>query len=443
MLPTEAPLLVGAVVRRVDLADTVASLEVRAPGESHVLVIGIARGLRGVGLVTSDARRAAWETRLPAGLPRARGGVGARLEGGQVVAVSAREIGVLAGGVHFVVTLGPARVAVLEGSVVDPAPLDARAAFETRGDELLEALRADAIERRRDGVVRAIQRAVLKVDRRALAMRGDLARLADAEALAAQAQWLIAAAVRAPRGATSLEVTDWSTGEARPLVVPLDPAKPARAQVDAMFQRARRLKRGAKIAEERIAKASVIAAGLRAALESARAADGPQGLDRALAGARALAPKEVVLEVAAKTGGAGGAGGGKQPRAAPFRSFVNGSGARVLVGKGAAQNDQLTFQNARPHDLWLHAKGRTGAHVIVPLAKNTTCPGDLLVDAAHLAAHFSEARGEAVVEVQYTPRRYLRKPRGSAPGLVVVEREKVLPVRLEAGRVERLLEGEE
>ncbi len=133
----------------------------------------------------------------------------------------------------------------------------------------------------------------------------------------------------------------------------------------------------------------------------------------------------------------------KQVKSAPFRTFVTPTGARVLVGKGAAQNDQLTFQNSRPHDLWLHAKGRTGAHVVVPLAKNTTCPADLLVDAAHLAAHFSEARGEAVVEVQYTPRRYLRKPRGSAPGLVVVEREKVLAVRLEAGRVERLIEGEE
>ena len=325
-----------------------------------------------------------------------------------------------------------------EGTLDAPDAEDARREHEARGTELLAALRTEAHERRRDAVARAIHRGIAKIARRIDAMKGDLARLADAEALAAQAQWLIAAAVRAPRGATSLEVTDWSTGEARPLVVPLDPAKPARAQVDAMFQRARRLKRGAQIAEERIAKATVIAQGLAAAEDAAHAASDGRALDAAFAKARALAPKDVALDASPQ----GSSSAPKQVKGAPFRTFVTAGGARVLVGKGAAQNDQLTFQNARPHDLWLHAKGRTGAHVIVPLAKNTTCPGDLLVDAAHLAAHFSEARGDAVVEVQYTPRRYLRKPRGSAPGLVVVEREKVLPVRLEPGRVERLLEGE-
>jgi predicted ribosome quality control (RQC) complex YloA/Tae2 family protein len=122
---------------------------------------------------------------------------------------------------------------------------------------------------------------------------------------------------------------------------------------------------------------------------------------------------------------------------------VTPGGARILVGKGAAQNDRLTFQTARPHDLWLHPKDRTGAHVIVPLAKNATIAPELLIDAAHLAAHFSDARGETIVDVQYAPRRYLRKPRGSPPGFVVVDREKVIAVRLERGRVERLLESEE
>jgi predicted ribosome quality control (RQC) complex YloA/Tae2 family protein len=79
--------------------------------------------------------------------------------------------------------------------------------------------------------------------------------------------------------------------------------------------------------------------------------------------------------------------------------------------------------------LWLHAKGWTGAHVVVPLRKGASCPPEALVEAAHLAAHFSDARSETVVEVAYTPRRYVRKPRGSAPGAVVVDREKVIVLR--------------
>ena len=84
-----------------------------------------------------------------------------------------------------------------------------------------------------------------------------------------------------------------------------------------------------------------------------------------------------------------------QPALPPYRTYLSASGARILVGRAAEKNDALTFHVARPHDLWLHAKNRTGSHVIVPLEKNGSCPGDVLVDAAHLAAHFSEARGEA------------------------------------------------
>jgi predicted ribosome quality control (RQC) complex YloA/Tae2 family protein len=123
--------------------------------------------------------------------------------------------------------------------------------------------------------------------------------------------------------------------------------------------------------------------------------------------------------------------------------FRGAQGARIFVGKGAAGNDALSFHVARPHDLWLHAKGRTGAHVIVPLDKGHTCDAALLVEAALLAAHFSEAREETIVEIEHTPRRYLRKPRGAAPGFVVVEREKVLVLRVEPDRLAALLAGEE
>jgi predicted ribosome quality control (RQC) complex YloA/Tae2 family protein len=111
----------------------------------------------------------------------------------------------------------------------------------------------------------------------------------------------------------------------------------------------------------------------------------------------------------------------------------------ILVGRGAKDNDALVTKVARPHDVWLHAKGRTGAHVVVPLSKEESIPTELLVDAAHLAAHFSDARGETVVEVQWTPRKYVRKPKGAAPGAVIVDREKVLVLRVDPARLQELL----
>jgi predicted ribosome quality control (RQC) complex YloA/Tae2 family protein len=435
-------LLENAVVRRVDLSEAVAAVEVRSPGESAVILLGITRGMRGVGVITSDERRASWGGRLPAGFTRTRSDAVAMVEGGHVVAVSARSLTVEKMGERRVVEILGSRVVVRTGEGFgSPAEESERAEFEARGKELLANLSAEARERRREQVMRAIGRGVAKLERRIVAMNGDLARLGDAEALASQAQWLVAEAARAPRGARSLKVTDWTSGEARVVEVPLDPSKPARVQVEAMFQRARRLKRGALISEERIAKARTILEGLERTRDAATSAGSVEEIDAALDAARALAPKDVAaLE---SSGAASTHAAEKAARSMPFRRFVTPGGMRIFVGKGAAQNDRLTFQTARPHDLWLHVRGQPGAHVIVPLAKNTSCPGDLLVDAAHLAAHFSDARGEALVEVDYAPRRYVRKPRGSAPGLVVVEREKVLTVRLEPGRIERLLAAEE
>jgi predicted ribosome quality control (RQC) complex YloA/Tae2 family protein len=79
---------------------------------------------------------------------------------------------------------------------------------------------------------------------------------------------------------------------------------------------------------------------------------------------------------------------------------------------------------------------------VIPLARGEICPDARLLDAATLAAHFSDARGESVVDVQHAERRHVRKPRGSAPGAVVVDRERVLVLRLEPARLARLLRGE-
>jgi predicted ribosome quality control (RQC) complex YloA/Tae2 family protein len=298
----------------------------------------------------------------------------------------------------------------------------------------------EAAGERRDVLGKALTKAVARVERRVEAVRGDLARAESADEMGRRAQLFVAEAGRAPRGATRLVAVDWSSGEAREVELKLDPARGAREQIDAMFRRARRLKEGARIAGARLEDAERALSTLQAiAAELAR--QEPPDLDALEIRARAAAPRDFKLASAARSRSRGR--GGPQPPLPPYRVFIGGSGTRLLVGRGAEKNDALTFHIARPHDLWLHAKNRTGAHVIVPLDKGASCPADALVEAAHLAAHFSEARDERVVEVQYTPRRYLRKPRGSPPGLVVVDREKVLVLRREDDLLRRLLEREE
>ena len=324
--------------------------------------------------------------------------------------------------------------AVFEAAAAGPDDDD----LDARGARIVEALAQAESGGRRDALGRAITRALSKIDRRIEAVRGDLARAEQAGEMGRVAQLFVAEAARAPRGAKRLVAQDWSSGEAREVELPLDPGKPARAQVDALFQRARRLKEGARIGQERLADAE------RARSSLAQLATQLAGTSPDVAAletrARAAAPRDFKLASGPTQALPGRVK--KQPPLPPYREFTASAGGRIRVGRGAEQNDELTLHVARPHDLWLHAKNRAGAHVVVPLDKGASCPGDLLVEAAHLAAHFSEARGEDVVEVQYTPRRYLRKPKGSAPGLVVVDREKVLVLRLQPELLRKLLERE-
>ena len=132
----------------------------------------------------------------------------------------------------------------------------------------------------------------------------------------------------------------------------------------------------------------------------------------------------------------------REAQRVPYRTFRSSSGARILVGRSARDNDALTFGAARGNDLWLHARGVQGSHVLVPH------PGEspdsrTLGDAALLAAHFSRSRGEDRAEVAWTRRKHVRKPKGAVPGSVLATQERVLAVRLSPERLATLLSTEE
>ncbi|WP_437774935.1 NFACT RNA binding domain-containing protein [Sorangium sp. So ce1097] len=314
------------------------------------------------------------------------------------------------------------------------------------GAALVEASDAAAAAQEKAALARAVRARRAALERRAEAVRGDLGRLGSVARLQKTGQLLLAQGARVPRGAARALLDDWETGGT--IEVALDPARPARAQAEAFFAKARRYQRGEAVMRARLAeteRALEAIAALEADVAAAEAR--PEALEPLAQRARSLGVSRADLAGMGAAGGAGepgaaGARGARPGRAAPrlpFHAYRSATGAAILVGRGAADNDALTTKHARPHDLWLHAKGVAGSHVVVPLPKGASCPADVLVDAATLAAHFSDARGEAVCEVSYVPRRYVRKPRGSAPGAVTYDREKVIAVRIEPERLSRLL----
>ncbi len=114
----------------------------------------------------------------------------------------------------------------------------------------------------------------------------------------------------------------------------------------------------------------------------------------------------------------------RQPRL-PYRIFVLASGREVWIGRSARDNDELTLHRAAPKDLWLHAGGVEGSHVI--LRREDAPPAMWEIEAAaRLAARNCRARHSTTVAVWVTERRYVRKPRKSPPGVVHPERVRTI-----------------
>ena len=113
--------------------------------------------------------------------------------------------------------------------------------------------------------------------------------------------------------------------------------------------------------------------------------------------------------------------GKKQPgfqRASKPREFRSSAGLRILVGRNNRQNDRLTTKDADKRDIWLHTQKIHGSHVI--LCTGGAEPDEQsLMEAASLAAYFSQAQGSTKVPVDYTPVKFVKKPAGAKPGMVV------------------------
>ncbi len=122
---------------------------------------------------------------------------------------------------------------------------------------------------------------------------------------------------------------------------------------------------------------------------------------------------------------------------ARVRRYRSSDGYEILVGRAARDNDELTFRTARPYDLWLHAADYPGSHVVVRNPTRKEIPHRTIIEAAELAANFSQASANAKVDVHYTQRKFLSKPKNSAPGLVRMSAFRSLAVEPREG-IERI-----
>jgi predicted ribosome quality control (RQC) complex YloA/Tae2 family protein len=297
-------------------------------------------------------------------------------------------------------------------------------ALRNAGEQLADANAPEAGDPVRNAARTQLKAALKKAERKLAAIEGDLARVAETPRLRREGNVLLCHLDQVPRGASQVRLFDAAADEW--LEIALDPSVDGRRAAEQRFERARKLERGLGISSERRDAARLEVERLRASLHE---------LEEATA--------ERVGELGQELGLVAKSPRRSQQRTrVAFRTFRGAHGETIFVGKNAADNDTLTLTVARPHDHWLHARGTAGSHVVVPLEKKAQIAPEILLDAATLAAHFSQQRGEPTVEIQHTERRFVRKLKGSAPGNVNLDRERVFVLRLESSRLARLLASE-
>ena len=123
------------------------------------------------------------------------------------------------------------------------------------------------------------------------------------------------------------------------------------------------------------------------------------------------------------------------PGSKPYR-YLSADGIEILVGKNAAQNDRITL-GAKPDETWLHAKDMPGSHVII--CREGEIPLTTMKQAALLAAWYSKGQRSSLVPVDYTLRRYVKKPSGAAPGKVIYTHQKTAYMTPEEEEIKRIM----
>ena len=122
------------------------------------------------------------------------------------------------------------------------------------------------------------------------------------------------------------------------------------------------------------------------------------------------------------------------PQSKPYR-YLSDDGIPILVGKNAAQNDRITL-NAKPEEMWFHAKDMPGSHVII--CREGEIPLATMKQAAMLAAWYSKGQRSSTVPVDYTLKKYVKKPAGAAPGKVIYTHQKTAYITPEEEEIKKI-----
>ncbi len=274
------------------------------------------------------------------------------------------------------------------------------------------ALGDDSYAGRRSQTLALVQQARKKLLARQASLGEQAVGEEDVARLRASGEWILAYAWKIQPGDVELLA---DTGE-EILNISLDPALSPSENAQAYFSRYRKKKRAAEKIPALLAAVDRDLAWLEQIESDVRLADNTPQIEELRA---ALLASGLASETGRKRP--------RPPRSHPLR-VMTPTGFEVIIGRNALQNERVTWQMARPEDLWLHAQGVPGSHVVIRTAGRDV-PDETIEQAAAWALWHSRARENAKAPVIVTRRRHLRKIKGGHPGQVRVLQYRSLTVR--------------
>lgn len=228
-----------------------------------------------------------------------------------------------------------------------------------------------------------------------------------------------------PKGTVAAEILNIHTDKKES--ISLNPKLDAIANSRLLYKKAKKGERGQKIIEQRLRETEREILQIESIIEECAQTDNfPNDNRDAYQKISILDLKCADLGIIVAS--TGGEKRKKEDETGRYRRFVV-KGYEVYIGRNNSQNDELSTRFARPWHIWMHVTPHAGSHVVIKREKNSQWPPKEVIDkAASLAVWFSKAKHSSACDVHVTEARFVRKPRGSAPGEVVAERCKTVRV---------------
>jgi predicted ribosome quality control (RQC) complex YloA/Tae2 family protein len=306
-------------------------------------------------------------------------------------------------------------------------PFPVSFALEHRYQDREEEL---ARERQRQARLAVVRKGIKKAGRRIEALQADLEKATRYQDYARYGELLKANLGRMAKGLEQVTVVDYFDPAMPELTIPLNPSKSPQGNMDDYFKKHRKYLVAVQEIKPRIEETEGELARLRAEQSAIQRGEWtPAQLEPARPRRTSSSHQPSAISPP------------EAPRKGPFRRFTSTDGLPIYVGRNARENEELTFKFAHSDDLWLHAHGTPGSHVVVRLDKGADPPQETIRDAATLALLYSDLKKSGKGEVIYTRRKWVRKAKGQPPGTVTVTQEKAVFVQLDRARLDRLKES--